>query len=84
MDIKIVFFFIILALIVVLLLTKPLKILKMVLANLVIGLTTLFLINLIGSDYGIQVSINEYSAGVSGILGIPGVVALVIVQNIIL
>ena len=74
----------IMALIALLLVVKPTKFLKMLLANAVIGLVLFFLVNLIGSDYGVSVRINEYTASVSGLLGIPGVVAIIVIENIIL
>ncbi len=52
--------------------------------KLVIGALLLFFVNVIGVQMDIHVPINIVTTAVSGILGIPGLVALIIINNFIL
>ena len=52
----------------------PLKILL----NGIFGVVLLYIVNLIGANFGFYISINIVTALVAGILGIPGVAALII------
>lgn len=64
-------------------LTKPVKwILKLVL-NGILGGVMLLIINAVGSSIGLSIPINPVSALVSGILGFPGVVLLVLIGLIL-
>lgn len=54
----------------------PLKILL----NGIFGVVLLYIVNLIGANFGITIGINPITALIAGILGIPGVAALVIFQ----
>lgn len=59
-------------------LTKPVKwILKLVL-NGILGGVMLIAINAVGADIGLSIPINPISALVSGVLGFPGVILLVL------
>ncbi len=58
--------------------TGPLKLIAKLLINGVIGVILLFITNLIGSYFGIQIGINLVTALIAGICGIPGVIFLVI------
>jgi inhibitor of the pro-sigma K processing machinery len=49
-----------------------------------IGALFLFFLNAFGSQYGIHVPINLATSSISGILGIPGVVGLTVIQMWIL
>ncbi|MBD3110043.1 pro-sigmaK processing inhibitor BofA family protein [Bacillus sp. AGMB 02131] len=75
---------VIVAFIVLLLLTgassKPLKFIGSLFAKVVIGGMMLFLLNAFGSSFGLHVPINAFTAGVAGILGIPGVLSLAAIQ----
>ena len=55
------------------------KILKLVL-NSVIGGVVIFLINLVGANFGFHIGLNFFTSVLVGLLGLPGVVVLVIVK----
>ncbi|WP_445493232.1 pro-sigmaK processing inhibitor BofA family protein [Niallia sp. 03133] len=63
---------------------KPLRIVGQGVIKIVIGALFLFFLNAIGNKYGIHIPINFTTSTVSGLLGIPGVIALVAVQKYIL
>lgn len=58
----------------------PFKILINLIINGVMGGILLFLINLVGSNFGLVIPINAITALIAGFLGIPGVIFLVIVN----
>ncbi|MBQ7667807.1 MAG: pro-sigmaK processing inhibitor BofA family protein [Clostridia bacterium] len=58
----------------------PIKILKWVVCNAIVGGIVLFLLNLIGGYFGLHIDINIISALVTGVLGIPGVILLIILK----
>lgn len=58
------------------------KIIKLVL-NTVIGGAIIYIINLVGANFGFHIGLNIITSLVVGILGIPGAILLVIVQFII-
>ena len=60
---------------------NPLKQMGSLIAKLVLGAVALFLINAAGGSHGIHIPINIPTTMISGILGIPGMAALVIVQK---
>lgn len=60
----------------------PLKILINLLVNGILGGILLFVINFFGSYIGINIPINAVTALISGILGIPGVLFLIIFNYI--
>ena len=58
-----------------------LKILKWpikILLNGIFGVILLYLVNLVGAEYNFYIGINVVTALIAGILGIPGVAALII------
>ena len=58
-----------------------LKILKWpikILVNGIFGVILLYLVNLVGAEYNFYIGINVVTALIAGILGIPGVAALII------
>ena len=63
---------------------KPIRLIGQVLMKVVIGALFLFFLNAIGNQYGIHVPINLITSTVSGILGIPGLVAMVAIQHYVL
>lgn len=63
---------------------KPLRFAGQALIKVMIGALFLFFLNAFGNSMGIHVPINPATAAVSGLLGIPGVVSLVIIQMYIL
>ena len=63
---------------------KPLRFAGQALIKVMIGALFLFFLNAFGNSMGIHVPINPATAAVSGLLGIPGVISLVIIQMYIL
>ncbi len=47
----------------------------------IIGVLLLYVLNVIGAQKGIHVPINEATASISALLGIPGIIALVVIQT---
>ncbi len=75
------FFIAVLILFVVLkLLALPFKIIIKLMLNALIGGVVLFLLNLIGSNFGLVLDINWLSALIVGFLGVPGVIIVLILQ----
>lgn len=62
---------------------RPLKWLFKLLFNGVLGGLILVAINFIGSFAGLHITINPLSALITGLLGVPGVVLIVILQFIL-
>ncbi len=58
------------------------KILKLII-NSVLGGIVIFLINIIGANFGFHIGLNLVTSILIGILGIPGVVCLIIVKLLI-
>ena len=65
------------------LLLIPIKIVWKLAVNAVIGGVTLLLINFIGGFFGLYIPINIITALTTGILGVPGVVMILILQYIL-
>lgn len=63
---------------------KPIKFLGLGLVKVLIGALLLFFLNAFGASFGLHIPINLITSTVSGLLGIPGVAALVIIQMFIL
>lgn len=57
------------------------KILKLVF-NTVIGGVIIYIINIIGANFGFHIGLNVITSFVVGILGIPGAILLIILQFI--
>jgi inhibitor of the pro-sigma K processing machinery len=60
---------------------KPIRYIGQGVIKLLIGAMFLFFLNTLGNHYGIHVPINFITSAVSGLLGIPGIIALVAVQT---
>lgn len=58
------------------------KILKLVL-NSVLGGLTIFIINLVGANFGFHIGLNVFTSVLVGLLGLPGAVCLIIVKLLI-
>ena len=58
------------------------KILKLVL-NTIIGGVIIYIINLVGANFGFHIGLNVITSLIVGILGIPGAILLIILQFII-
>lgn len=65
------------------LLVIPLKVIFKLIINGIIGGLILFLFNLIGGLFGLGIAINPLNAIIVGLLGVPGVVLLLILQVIL-
>ncbi|MGX6446409.1 pro-sigmaK processing inhibitor BofA family protein [Neobacillus sp. K501] len=60
---------------------KPVRFLGQTVVKLLIGALFLFFLNAAGNSFGIHVPINFATSAVSGFLGIPGLFALVAIQQ---
>lgn len=60
---------------------KPLRFVGQGAVKILIGAIFLFFLNAFGTSFGVYVPINIATAAVSGLLGIPGVVALIAIQT---
>ena len=58
------------------------KILKLIFNSLLGGLT-IFIINLIGANFGFHIGLNIFTSTLVGLLGLPGAVCLIIVKLLI-
>lgn len=62
------------------LLSVSTKTLMTLLWNGIAGLVLLFVFNLVGSIFGLQVEVNALNSIVAGIFGIPGIIVLLLLQ----
>lgn len=60
----------------------PLKKILKLLLNIALGIVMILLVNTFGGNIGLHIPFNLVTAIVSGILGIPGVIALIILNYI--
>ncbi|MFY4777405.1 pro-sigmaK processing inhibitor BofA family protein [Metabacillus sp. RGM 3146] len=63
---------------------KPVNWIGKLLVKVVIGAFCLFLLNAAGASLGVHIPINLTTSAISGILGIPGIAALLVIKNVIL
>lgn len=63
---------------------KPLRFVGQGLIKLIIGALFLFFLNAFGSMFDYQIPINLFTASVSGLLGIPGLIVLIAIEYFIL
>jgi inhibitor of the pro-sigma K processing machinery len=63
---------------------KPVRFLGNIAVKFVIGALMLFFVNAFGSFIDFYIPINPATAAVSGILGVPGVVLLILVKQFII
>lgn len=61
----------------------PIRILIKLLINGLIGGVLLFFFNLIGGIFGLSILINPLNAIIAGVLGVPGVILILILQAIL-
>ncbi len=71
---------VILGIVLIRLLGKPIKKILKLLLNAVFGYALLFVVNFLGDPVGIHIEMNLLNAIITGILGIPGVILLVLYQ----
>ena len=58
------------------------KILKLVL-NSILGGVVIFIINVIGNNFGFHIGLNFFTSILIGLLGLPGVVCLIIIKLLV-
>jgi inhibitor of the pro-sigma K processing machinery len=63
---------------------KPIKFLGQGVIKVLIGALLLFFLNAFGNQFGLHIPINFFTSAISGLLGIPGLVALVVIQTWVL
>ncbi|ARI75481.1 pro-sigmaK processing inhibitor BofA family protein [Halobacillus mangrovi] len=56
--------------------SAPIKWVGQLLTRLIVAVILLFFVNLFGAQFGLHVPINGFTAVVSGLLGVPGVLSL--------
>lgn len=59
---------------------KPFRFVGRLVVKLIIGGLLLFFLNIFGTSFGLHVPINAITTVVAGILGIPGIAALVLIK----
>lgn len=59
---------------------KPFRFMGRLVVKLLIGGLLLFFLNIFGTSFGLHVPINAMTTVVTGILGLPGLAALVIIK----
>lgn len=72
-----------LALISLLVMAKPLKVLLGIILNSAIGAVALIASNYVLAPFGLGVGINLLTVGFIGVLGLPGFLALILIQAIL-
>ncbi len=70
----------ILTLFLITLFMKPLKWLLKLIINTVLGGIVIVLINSVGGIAGVMLSLNPISAAITGVLGLPGLAAVIVAQ----
>lgn len=61
----------------------PIKLLLKLVLNTIIGGAIIYIINLVGANFGFHIGLNIITSLVVGILGVPGAILLIILQFII-
>lgn len=62
----------------------PLKKILKIIFNSILGGICIFLINIIGSNWGFHIGLNIFTSVLIGLLGLPGAVCLIIVKLLIM
>ena len=65
------------------LLAFPLKVLWKLVVNALLGSVILFLFNFVGGFFSLSIPINALNALITGVLGVPGVILLLVLQWIL-
>lgn len=63
---------------------KPIKWILKLLLNAFLGLIILVVVNYLGTFVGLKITIGWLSAIVAGVLGLPGVVLLLLIENLLI
>lgn len=64
--------------------TKPIKWIFKLLLNAIVGFVALFIVNFLGEFVGLHITVGWLSAIVTGFLGIPGIILLLLIENLLL
>ena len=64
--------------------SKPIKWALKLFLNALVGFVALFAVNYLGGFVGLHISVGWLSALIAGVLGFPGIVLLVLVENFFL
>lgn len=64
--------------------SKPIKWVFKLLLNTLLGFVLLLLFNYLGQFIGLSINVGWLSALITGVLGIPGIILLLLVENFIL
>lgn len=64
--------------------SKPLKWIGVTAIKFIAGALLLAGVNLFGGSLGIHIPVNPITTGISGILGVPGIVALIVIKRFII
>lgn len=62
----------------------PIKVIMKLILNTILGAILLYIINIIGASFNFHIGINLITTLVTGILGIPGVILLILLQIFII
>ncbi len=65
------------------LLALPMKLIIKLVINGLVGALIIFLVNLIGANFGFTIDLNWITALIVGILGVPGVIIVAILQFVL-
>lgn len=60
----------------------PMKIVTKLVINTLLGAAGLFIINYIGGFFGFHIALNFMTALITGFLGVPGVVLLILLKSV--
>jgi inhibitor of the pro-sigma K processing machinery len=63
---------------------RPLRWIGQLCIKIVVGALLLFFVNAFGTSFDLHIPINLITSSVSGILGIPGLAALIIIKTMII
>lgn len=63
---------------------KPIKWILKLLLNALLGLVILVVVNFFGAFIGLKITVGWLSAIVAGVLGLPGVVLLLLIENLLI
>lgn len=63
---------------------KPIKWILKLLLNALLGLIILVVVNFFGAFIGLKITVGWLSAIVAGVLGLPGVVLLLLIENLLI
>lgn len=64
--------------------SKPIKWILKLLLNALLGFVILIVVNYLGAFVGLKITVGWVSALVAGVLGAPGVILLLLIENLLL